>query len=102
MGEDKSSHGSLCAYDSTAAKPTRTYDPTTMTFDAQNICKSLKMKPIYDINTSREVVGEPICERKTNTLSLNFSNNKFTGLLPNIVTTNSTTWQELNNMNVET
>ena len=101
MGEGKYSRGSICVYSSTASNPARTYDPEMVTFDAQDICASLKMKPIYDINISQEVIGEPICERKTNTLSLDFSYNKFTGLLPNIVTTNSATWQELNDMNLE-
>jgi hypothetical protein len=66
-----------------------------MTFDKDDICASLGMRSLYDFNVLRQTIGEPICDRTSDTISLDFSNNQLVGYLPEIVTTNSTTWEEI-------
>ena len=87
-------YSSVCAY-SGSSDGIRSYDPDDMTFDKDDVCASLGMRSLYDFNILRQTIGEPLCDRTSETITLDLSHNQLVGYLPEIVTTNSTTRSQL-------
>ena len=87
-------YSSICAY-SGAANGMRSYNPDKMTFDKDNVCGSLGMYSLFNFDVLRQTIWEPVCDRTSDNIEVNFSHNQLGGYLPEIVTTNSTTWSQL-------